>query len=292
MKKNFDTNPVRRLLIPTDFSENALNAVRYGIQFGKSLKSRIVLFHSLHVPVFVSAEMAMATSMVTEKKDAAQRLEELKIRLIMEYDYPEVDTILKTGFAVDEITRLSKDETIDMIIMGTRGASGASEVLIGSNTAEVIEKCSCPVLAIPSEAVFSPVKKILFATNYADNDFQTLYLLAEMFKPFNPEIVVLHVELKGDSRTENRMLEWFKGQVRTTIPYDNFIFQLVKGTDVEDTVHQFAVQNNIELVSVSTRKRNFFDKLTSRSLTKKMAYHVDLPLLAFHAHSVASTPLF
>lgn len=292
MKKSFNTNPVRRLLIPTDFSQNAMHAVRYGVQFGSVLKSRITLFHTTHVPILVSAEVAMAASMIDNKMEAQVRLEAIKKSMMEEYHYENIDVLVSSGFAVEEIIGLSRKESMDMIVMGTKGASGLSGILLGSNTAEVIEKCSCPVLAVPSETWFKKPGKIVFATNYADNDFQTLYLLAEMFKPFNPEIIVLHVEINGDHKTENRMLEWFKGQVLTNIPYDNFSFQLTKGADVEHTVNNFILENDIELLSVSNRKRNFFDKLTSRSLSKKLAYHTNMPLLAFHAHSVSSTPIF
>ncbi|HNS12185.1 MAG TPA: universal stress protein [Bacteroidia bacterium] len=292
MKKSFNTNPVRRLLIPTDFSENSLQSVRYGVQFGSVLKSRITLFHTTHVPVFSSPEVAMAGSLVDSKMESMVLLETLKKTMVEEFQYQNIEIMVSTGFAVDEIIALSQKESMDMIIMGTKGAGGLSKILLGSNTADVIEKCSCPVLAVPSEASFKRPTKIVFATNYADNDFQTLYLLAEMFKPFNPEIIVLHVELNGDRKTENRMLEWFKGQVLTNIPYDNFSFKLTQGSDVEQTVNKFIVENDVDLLSVSNRKRNFFDKLTSRSLTKKLAYHIDMPLLAFHAHSVSSTPIF
>ena len=200
-------------------------------------------------------------------------MDAIKSKLIDEFAYQNIDVLIKTGFAVDEINKLSRDESMDMIIMGTKGASGLTEVLIGSNTADVIEKCSCPVLAVPANCAFKQPKKIVFATNYADNDFQTLYVLAEMFKPFNPEIVVLHVEVNNDHKTESRMLEWFKGQVKTNIPYDNFSFALAKGDNVISTVDDFMVSNSLDLLSVSTRKRNFVDKLTSSSLTNKMPFH-------------------
>ncbi|MBP6334245.1 MAG: universal stress protein [Bacteroidia bacterium] len=292
MKKSFNTNPVKRLLIPTDFSKDAENAIRFGVQLGRSLKSKITLYHAVHVPVLTTAEMALATPMHDEKEASYARLNLIKNELEKEFDYPEIDVLVSTGFAVDEITKLSQDEKFDLVVMGTRGASGVAELLIGSNTADVIEKCTCPVFAIPSNARFSQSKKILFATNYADNDFQTLYLLAEMFKSFNPEIVVLHVEAGGDHKMENRTLEWFKGQVITNIPYNNFSFQTVLAGNVESAVHDFIVEHHVDMLSVSTRKRNFFDTLTSRSLSKKLAYHTEIPLLVFHAHSSSGTPLF
>ena len=118
MKKSFNTNPVRRLLIPTDFSPDALNALRYGVQFGKVLKSKITLFHATHVPVVSSAEMAMAASMIDDKIQAQLEMDAIKSKLIDEFAYQNIDVLIKTGFAVDEINKLSRDESMDMIIIG------------------------------------------------------------------------------------------------------------------------------------------------------------------------------
>ncbi|HNP50126.1 MAG TPA: hypothetical protein PKL85_14870, partial [Bacteroidia bacterium] len=108
----------------------------------------------------------------------------------------------------------------------------------------------------------------------------------------NAEIIILHVDDNLDSKMEGRMLEWFKGQVTTNIPYDKFSFNLISSKNTIDALDIFITDNEIDILSVSMRKRNFFDKLTSRSLTRKLAYHTHIPLLAFHAYNVGGTPLF
>jgi len=193
-----------------------------------------------------------------------------------------IEAISSEGFAVEEIVSSASEKKVDLIIMGTRGANGLVQMLLGSNTAQVIEKASCPVLALPLKAEFSNMKKIVFATNYEDNDFQTLYLLTEIFKPFKTEIIILHVEEDGDPRILNGMPDKFKAKVLTNIPYDKLSFNVISGKNIMQSLNEFLVENDVNLFAMSTRKRGFVERLYNKSLTRKFAYHTHIPLLAFH----------
>lgn len=277
-------NSVRNILVPTDFSENASNAMFYACWLAKTMSAKLFLFHAYHVPLIVTSDAAEHNTISEVEKVTKQKLAEQKKEILIKCPGLQVETLSSEGFAVDEIVSSVSEKKIDLIVMGTMGASGFAQMMIGSNTAEVIEKAACPVLALPSEAKFGSMKKIVFATNYEDNDFQTLYLLTEMFKPFKPEIIILHVEEDHNPQLESRMLEWFKGQVITNIPYDKLSFNLINGHNITLSLSEFLVENNIDLFAMSTKKRKFFEKLFHKSLTKKFAYHTHIPLLAFHAH--------
>lgn len=290
--KKFQLQPILKILVPTDFSTNAGKAAEYAVQLSNHLGSDILLYHATHIPVSAIGEMAVTGIPDDIEEDSRQRLKELKENLQVKYDIKNIDTLTSSGFAVEEITGTVKKRGIDLVVMGTKGASGLAAVLIGSNTASVIENCPAPVLAIPEKAEFKKPAKVLFATNYADNDFQTLFLLAEMFKPFNSEILVVHVEDNRGTEPERKMLSWFQDQLQTNIPYDKFSFHLIDNKNPEAAIQDFVALHAIDVVAVSTRRRGFFEKLTSRSLTRKLAYHTDIPLLAFHAQNISSTPLF
>jgi hypothetical protein len=147
------------------------------------------------------------------------------------------------------------------------------------------------VLAVPEAASLKDIRRILFATNYADNDFQSLFLLTEIFKDWNPEIFVVHAEEGRNERAENRQFEWFKGQVMTSISYDRFAFHLIDGSkSPEHAVSDFASRNDVDLISVSTRRKNLFEKVVSRSVSRKLAYHTHIPLLAFHTDATDGSP--
>ncbi len=292
MMKEFKFNPLRKILVPTDFSDNAEHALNYAALLAHKLRSKLVLFHSVKFPVVAINEMVVEIPDTQLMKESAAKLEKLKHSVRSKQHPIEIETSSTMGFAVDEIINFCELKKSDLIVMGTKGAHGVAEILLGSNTAEVISRAKCPVLAIPPDAKVKDIKKILFATNYSDNDFQSIFLLTEIFKPWNPEIIIVHVEDPHNARTENKHFEEFKSQVVTSISYDKFYFNLLDGKNVEQAISDFAILNNIDIVSVSARRRNLFEKLTGRSTTKKMSYHSHIPLLAFHAEQVGSTPLF
>jgi nucleotide-binding universal stress UspA family protein len=290
--RDFKFNPIRKIFVPTDFSPNADTAMSYATAIASKLRSKLVLFHSVKMPVVVMNETMLPVNDEMLMKDSDAQLNKMK-REIREKQIPvEIEIASSMGFAVDEILNQCSTGKSDLIVMGTKGAHGLAELVVGSNTAEVIAKANCPVLAVPQDAHIKGINKILFATNYADNDFQSIFLLTEIFKPWNPEIIIVHMEDHGNERAENRHFERFKEQVVTSIAYDKFYFNLLDGKHTEDAVSDFAVANNVDIISVSSRKRNLFEKLTGRSVSKRLAYHTHIPLLAFHAQQVSATPLF
>ena len=278
---DFNFNPLRKILVPTDFSENAEHALSYAAMLAAKLRSKLVLLHSIKVPIVAMNEMVAEVPEPQLTKEANLQLEKLKNKIRGRQLPVEVETISSMGFAVEEIISFCDERKSDLIVMGTRGAHGLSEVLLGSNTAEVISKAACPVLAVPYDAPVNGIRKILFATNYNDNDFRSIFLLTEIFKPWNPEIIIVHAEDSHHPRMENSAFEHFKEQVVSGIPYDKYYFNLLDGGDVESAVNDFASSNQVDLISVSKRKRNFFERMIGTSLSKRLAYHTHIPLLVF-----------
>ena len=150
--KEFKFNPIRRILVPTDFSPNAEHALGYSASIAAKLKSKLVLFHTVKVPVVVMNETVVVAKDDELVKDSDSKLAILKSRIISKQPDADVETRTSVGFAVDEILNDGGHGKPDMIIMGTRGAHGLSEMLFGSNTAAVISRSECPVLAVPHDA--------------------------------------------------------------------------------------------------------------------------------------------
>lgn len=283
---------IRKILVPTDFSDNSTNAARFALELARSLSSTVILYHACKVPVLTTGEMMIAAPNIDIERESLDQLKQISEQLRTESGYSKIEYRTSSGFAVDEIMELVEQEDIDLVVMGTRGAGKLQSILIGSNTADVINHCHCPVLAIPEYARFVRPSKLVFATNYAENDFQSLYMMVDMFRPFNPEIQVVHVEEHQGHRLDQRMLDWFETQVLATIPYDRFSFHLVHAKGVEEALNDFLINSKADVLAVATRHRGFFEQLTSKSLTRKLAFHTHLPLLAFHARNIPSTPLF
>ena len=279
-------NSVKKILVPTDFSVSADNALSYAVALAKNLSAKMTLFHSVRVPVSAAGELPEEFTPLNLQKEATEHLECLQAQIRALNVPVEIEAETTVGLAVDEIISAVRTNNSELVVMGTRGASGIMERIIGSNAAEVIQKANCPVLVVPEEAKYKEIRRIVFATNYLDNDFQSLYLLVEMFKAFNAEIVVLHVreDTPGqEDEVENKLSEKFQQRVASSIPYDKFSFKVINGRRVMECLNEFLENEGIDLLAVSTRRRNFISKLFERGLTQKLACHTRIPLLAFHS---------
>jgi nucleotide-binding universal stress UspA family protein len=275
---------MKKILVPTDFSKNSENALDYAIELAQNEETTIILLHSFYV-MYTSPEIPM--EFIVEQssaiqKDADTRLAELS-KKTEKYDKIKCETISMEGFIVDSILTLVKKRKIDLVVMGTKGASGIAEMLIGSNTAKVIVKAICPVIAVPEKAKFEGIDKVAYATNYLSSDITMLKKLVEFTKRFKAKIEIIHIA-DGECQYayEENLLEKFSKKVKHKITYKAISYQLLFGEDVENKLEQYIKKEAINLLALSARKGNLFERIFRGSLTKKLAYHTSIPLIVFH----------
>jgi len=273
---------MKTIFIPTDFSENAAIAFRYGVAFANKLSAKIILYNAIHVPI-INASIDVVVSFAEMEQKTLVKLENWKNENLKQENSIEIECLVETGFAGDEIILFGKKRNVDMIIMGTKGETGLFNKMIGSITSIIIEKAHCPVFAIPENVLIGDIKRIVFATDYRDNDFDTLRSITEIAKNFNAEIVVLHVILEDKNyEKENTDFDAFSNKVNQTISYDKFAYRLLKGKNVEEELNNFLKEVQTDILVTSTAKRNFISKFFNHSVTKEIAQHPKIPLLAFH----------
>lgn len=274
---------IKTILVPTDFSKNATNALNYAVAFAKKEKAKLILLNAYHVTylsIDVSVDFVAQKALYSE--EAA--LESLKIlRKKVEAEKVKCEIINIEGLAVDVVLKTIKSKKVDLVIMGTKGASGLKETFIGSNTAKVIEKAKCPIIAVPEKVKFQSIKQIVYTTDYHSNDVDTIKQLVELGKLFNSRITLLHVySFKRDEEIEMKSMNEFKTKLKRKIRYTKIDYKLVFGDDLIKTIEKEVKKMSPELFAITTHQRNFVDKLFEVSITKKIAYHTKVPLLAFH----------
>lgn len=280
----------KTILVPTDFSENANNAIKYAITFAERNKNKLLFFHVSSMPN-IHPEASLSSYKAIIQAEEKKHLEKLEKLISKNYasssvnaDVEGFECFVKTGFVVDEIIDIIKEKDVEMIIMGTQGASGIKEFFLGSHTASVIEKVVCPVFAIPEKATFREIKKIVFATDYYDSDFMAIRQLVKIASAFNAEIVIIHISDGEYTKSrEEELLSWYKEMVNEKVKYKKISYQLFANNNIYEGLYSFLENFGADVISMSTQRRNFLEKLFGSSLTKKMAYHTRVPLLAFHA---------
>lgn len=274
---------MKTILVPTDFSKNAINALYYAIAIAKREKARIILLHAFHIN-FIPPDLPVEylNEEIENAEEAAKKqMNDLYVKLQAEKVKSEL--IIRQDMAIDLILEVAEVKKPDFIIMGTKGASGLKEIIIGSTTAAVIERAKCPVIAVPENSALSPINHITYATDYLESDIDSIKKLVRVAGLFKADITLLHVaDEKLSHEIEEDYMNKFKSKLIKKIKYERIKFKITYGKHFIEVLENYVKEESPDLLAMSTHYRSIYDKLFGTSYTKKMAYHTNVPLLAFH----------
>jgi nucleotide-binding universal stress UspA family protein len=274
---------MKTIIVPTDFSQNAANALQFALAIARKMSAKVFLFHSYHLPANNTTSFRDISPIL--KKDAEIDLNRLIRQIESDPLNAGIDCegIARKGHLIGQLRDLVASVHADLIIMGTRGASGLSELFIGSNTATVIERLQCPVMAVPECAIYKEIRHILYATNYIPEDLPAIRVLSEIANIFDASMVLVHVvEESSNIKQEKSSIYSFTNEVKQQVNYPHLHFRLITSKDIFAGLESLIEEMKIDVIATTTQRRNLYQKLFSNSITKKMAYHTHIPLLAFH----------
>lgn len=288
----------KKVLIPVDFSDYSMTACEIGINHAKKIGAEVVLLHAYYSPFFPSA-IPMADSLVYQageneimlnvrkkaEEDMAKLVDELSHK-IKEGQLPGIKFtwMLREGIPEEEIITYAKEIRPLLIVMGTRGKSQKEADLIGSVSGEVIEICKAPVLVVPEMVPFTSIdnaKNIAFATSFNQQDLVMFDRFMEIVKDYDAHIHLFNISTSKDEWNEIRLTgvrEYFKKQY----PEANITHTVLDDGDLLLAVERFVREKNIDIIALSTYKRNLLTRIFNPSIARKMLFHTDTPLLVMH----------
>ncbi|WP_126971658.1 universal stress protein [Gynurincola endophyticus] len=268
---------MKKVLIPTDFSDTSKNAAIFAVQALENVQDVSLILYNIHKP-------GSSDSSSSTKTDRAaiisQALEQLKTDLLKVANV-NISFATESGSSlVESIERYVRHNGIDLIIMGITGATKIEQIFMGSNTLDMVEKSICPVMIIPPDAKFSAIKDVVLASDFKDVAASTpvapIKKVLELFKPalhivnVDPEH---YVEITEEYRVErNKLEDMFKEY--------NPEFYFIRQYDFLEAISQFAVDKKIDLIFTVPKKQGFVSGLFATSHTKKLAYHSRIPIVA------------
>ncbi len=281
---------MKKILVPTDFSENAGNALNYAIELAKKENAEIILLHVYH-PTLVAPYLDVMPDVdaIMEEERWLNKLRSLQTKIEHAGEI-ESSIVARLDLAVDGIVSEAEDRNVDLIVMGTRGVNGLKEIFLGSNTARVAERAHCPVIAVPEGASYQHLKKIAYACNYRQIDIEAIQKLVEMARPLNAQVNILHV-YNPDSTHAKEEMERFIREAEKQLIYENLSYELIEGEDIEERLEQYLETEAADLLVLSTHERNLRDKLFGNSITQKLVYHSKVPVMAFHYKKEEAVPI-
>ena len=275
------------ILVPTDFSKNAWNALKYGLDLYKSINCTFYILHVNPIPTYSGAGSSVkgSSKMAQESviRDSKESLDELLLRIesIPNSAKHSFVTIALYDFFVDSIKREVETKKMDLIIMGTKGSSGLKKVTMGSNTGDVITKVKCPLLAVPENAVFKKPEEITFPTDYyLRYDLKVLNTLIEMTRMHKSVLRVLHISKKGEELGEEQLKN--KEFLNDYLQDVEHSFHSLTGADLETAVQCFTESRDIDMIAMVAKNLNFFQRILFRPKVEQISYHTDIPFLVLH----------
>ncbi|MBQ0787094.1 MAG: universal stress protein [Oceanihabitans sp.] len=274
---------MKKILLPTDFSDNSKNAISYAL---KLFKEEECIFYILntYTPIVYQMEYMQASTGQFElydvvKKSSLHGLSTIKKEIEKTYFNAKhtIQTISTFNTLISEIKDLVRSKNIDMVVMGTQGASDVKGVLFGSNTVHVFKNVKSPILAVPSGFEFEPVQEVLFPTDY-EVDFQDNQIepLLELASNSHYRVNVLHVnygEMLSEKQKQN------KENLKVYFKHIAHIFHDVKNNNVEDAINEFQLKAKINLLVMINNKHSFFENLFFKSTINQIGFHLNIPFL-------------
>ena len=281
---------MKKIILPTDFSENAFNAIKYAIQLLKKEECTFYLVNTYTPAIYESEYILHSPGQIglgdIYQSVSAEGLDALKKQLEEEFGYPEHTFYTHSAFniLVDEIVQLATAKEADLIIMGTQGATGAKEIFLGSHTVHVIKKAPCPVIAIPAEFQYEAPKEILFPTdfevNYREEQLNDLIYLAKLHKA---RIEIIHIssghELTAQQTTNKATLE-------ILLKDCNYLFHELPSQEIIEGINNFQLKTKVNLLAMIQNKHTFLERLFIEPIIKKIGFHVTIPFMVMpHANA-------
>ena len=274
---------MKTILVPTDFSKTSINAIDYAMEIAKLLKAKLILYHIYHFP-FVATEI---NSMETEEeveKSSMLNLKKIKEKLVLKHGKViPISCKSNNGNVEDRIHLFTKNNKVDLIVMGIKGGGFLTEKIIGSITTSVLRKAICPVIAVDQKVKFKSIKKIVFACDYTnENNAKILKPLKDIANLFDAHIYVLKIASQFEICPSSAELELKFTDLKKSLKDFDHTFHCTYNVNVVDGINEFVETKKIDMVVMIPHRYTLFEYIFHTPETKKMAFHSNVPLVALH----------
>lgn len=272
---------MKKILIPTDFSKNAEHALKVAAQIAKKNNGEIILLHMLELPNQGSDAVVSGKSIpeIMFFKNAAMN----KLENLMDADYLKgipVSEIIQFELAFDGILNISKKNEVDLIVMGSHGASGFKEMFIGSNAEKVVRNSEIPVLIIKEENNNFEVNDFVFASDFSDEIKKPFEKVLAVAEKFGAKLHVVTINTPSNFKPTS-VSESIMHSFLANFKSDNIVTHIYNDTSIEGGVLNFANSIQADLIGMSTHGRKGLSHFLNGSISEDLVNHSVKPVITF-----------
>lgn len=280
---------MKKILVPTDFSACAEKAITFAVESAKILPVEIILLHALDIQGNIYTDYMGVTKEYNQQlqNQFFHKLNSIK-NIIENTEGVKAEAIVSRSSLKNAIAEVNDANDIELIVMGTLGATGIKKVFFGSNASSVIGDSNIPVLVIPPDYEWKKPESFLFTTHHFERDPKILDFIFEI-----SNLYLARVNAAVFSNEEKDSAEILMQRTNEIPEYETFIrksyeeplftTQHIFGTHFIESLQNYITENNVDVLTMVFRKRDFLERVFNPSITRKMSYQTKIPLLAIPA---------
>lgn len=275
---------MKKIILPTDFSENAFNAIKYAQQLFRDEECTFYVLNT-YTPAIYQAEYVLHSPGQIGLGDLYQSnsmklLEEVKAKMIRNPKHT-INTHAAFNIVADEVKDMVEKEGADLVVMGTQGATGAKEILFGTHAVHVIKQVPCPVLVVPSGFEYETPKEILFPTDYeVEYEKLPLQILLDIANLHQASVGFAHIstgyELTEIQETNRKKLGKLLGKTA-------HLFHDLPSQEIIAAINTFQEKTPVNILVMVRNKHTFVERLFIEPVVKKIAFHIKIPFMVIPA---------
>ena len=276
---------MKTIIVPTDFSPVAMNALNYAIDMATAIDGDILLLNTYQAPVSYSEAPISPVTVISLddiRNSSEERLNTLKEDVLRITDGElKVYTESRLGNTVDALEDICSSTKPFSVVMGSHGSTGVERLIMGSTTLSVIRHLRHPVIVVPPGTTYKAINKIGLACDFKDVVETTpIEYIRSIVEEFGAELHVLNINkdedvLSDKAASESGWLDSMLGDIRP-----NYFF--LKRDDVVEGINEFAETHNLDVMIVIPKKHNLFERIFHKSRSKELITHAHIPILSIH----------
>jgi nucleotide-binding universal stress UspA family protein len=277
----------KKILVATDYSKNAWNALSYVIDLYADYSTQFHLVHAYSTTGYAIDSMMVPEPGELAYEQARERAEKGMERIEQHLNFRDSNPNHEFHFHIEfnsligAIKHHVEAHDIELVVIGTKGETDATDIIYGSNAVNIMEKVrNCPVLAIPTQVVYQPPKEIVFPTGYKDHfKRRELLHMIEIAEITDASIRVLHIDEEEELSQAQKDNKELLAECLETV---DFSFHRMHDVDITTAISCFVQARESDMIAFINRKHNFLDSIFNRPLVKELGYHAQVPVLAMH----------
>ncbi|MBU2906290.1 universal stress protein [Arenibacter algicola] len=274
---------MKNILIPTDFSDNAYKAISYAVLLLKDENCTFYLLHTYTPAIYQSEYLLHSPGQLglgdIYRTDSEKKLEDLKLKVISEFDNPKHLFKTYSAFSVlmEAIDELVESKNMDLLIMGTQGATGAKEIFLGSSTVHTIQRAKCPVLAIPFDFDVKMPTKILFPTDYEiEYNFELIKQVLFIAKVHKSTLDIMHVRSGYELNEEQKKN---KSKLDHLLAGTKHKFHELPDQGIIEAINSIHSELHPQMLVMVKNKHSFLENLFLKPVINQIGFHSSIPFM-------------